>query len=137
MKFISSLVLSASALFLLSCSGGENTKYNDGVTASPPPATATTPATPGQPLNMPQTQTSSTATAGAVNPAHGEPNHRCDIPVGAPLSTPVQPSLNPVVPGQTVPQFNPQAGATAPGMNPPHGQPGHDCAIPVGAPLNK
>ena len=24
----------------------------------------------------------------AMNPAHGQPNHRCDIPVGAPLNSP-------------------------------------------------
>ena len=79
-----------------------------------------------------------------MNPAHGEPGHRCDIPVGSPLSQPVQnpaaaaptPAAAPVIPQQTtvVPQSTaPQA--TAPGMNPPHGQPGHRCDIPVGSPL--
>jgi hypothetical protein len=86
----------------------------------------------------------STAT-GAVNPAHGQPGHRCDISVGAPLSAPA---------GQNVPQQTAvQAGnpvvkttstavnttkkpvAVAKGMNPAHGQAGHRCDIPVGASL--
>lgn len=28
------------------------------------------------------------ATAEGMNPAHGQPGHRCDIPVGAPLNSP-------------------------------------------------
>ena len=69
----------------------------------------------------------------ALNPEHGQPGHRCDIEVGAPLDLPAQPRL-------TTPQpaFQPQvSGSVAAGTNPPHGQPGHDCAIPVGAPLPK
>lgn len=58
------------------------------------------------------------------NPPHGQPNHRCDIPVGAPLNSP---------PAST----NKQAVNNAEVMlNPPHGQPNHRCDIPVGAPLN-
>lgn len=78
-----------------------------------------------------------TASGGAINPAHGEPGHRCDIPVGAPLSgnsansenTPVQTidmSQTKTIPTQT------SGGA---GINPPHGQPGHRCDIKVGDPL--
>lgn len=76
--------------------------------------------------------------APGMNPAHGEPGHRCDIPVGAPLSTPSKgaaPAATPQ-PIQVTPQAAPQAQATAPGMNPPHGQPGHRCDIPVGSPLS-
>ena len=29
----------------------------------------------------------STSVAAGMNPAHGQPGHRCDIPVGAPLPT--------------------------------------------------
>ena len=86
----------------------------------------------------------------ALNPAHGEPGHRCDIAVGAPLnSAPSQPAsqeikmenIKPIemtvpAPGNTDPQA-PASVMTAPGMNPPHGEPGHDCAIPVGQPLKK
>lgn len=93
----------------------------------------------------PSVSSSSATTASGMNPPHGEPGHRCDIAVGAPLNSPA-----PKMPGsnndiQASTQSNPQAPltasevktATAPGMNPPHGEPGHDCAIPVGAPLKK
>jgi hypothetical protein len=95
------------------------------------PATVTTPAvTSAQPV-----------TAG-LNPAHGQPGHRCEIAVGAPLSsapaagsTPQQVVQNPKpVTMSTVPSKAP-AGGTA-RINPAHGQPGHDCAVPVGQPLN-
>jgi hypothetical protein len=93
-----------------------------------------------------QNPTSSTlvSTAGAINPAHGAPGHRCDIAVGAPLnSAPSQTAQ----PAQTV-QVNPAQqnvvtttttaapAKVAKGMNPAHGQPGHRCDIPVGSPLN-
>lgn len=88
-------------------------------------------------------------TTGGINPAHGQPGHRCDIAVGAPLnSAPTQTQTQPTAqPGQTVQvNANQQKMVTtttvaAPvkvgkGMNPSHGQPGHRCDIPVGAPLN-
>jgi hypothetical protein len=67
----------------------------------------------------------------ALNPEHGQPGHRCEIAVGAPLnSAPTTaapkvslPTPQPIVPGSSVT------------LNPPHGQPGHDCAVPVGQPL--
>lgn len=73
--------------------------------------------------------------AKGLNPAHGQPGHRCDIAVGAPLnSAPVAPvAVKPPVQQVTTPQAPVK---TAPGMNPPHGQPGHRCDISVGAPLN-
>lgn len=83
-----------------------------------------------------------TTTAPGMNPPHGQPNHRCDIAVGAPLnSKPNAPATTaPVVtttqqPAQTVTTTQ-QPVVTAPGMNPPHGQPNHRCDIAVGAPLN-
>lgn len=83
-----------------------------------------------------------------MNPPHGQPGHRCEIAVGAPLnSKPVQPTATsqpvtqPVTlnaPTQAPVTANNQQPPvkTAPGMNPPHGQPGHRCDIAVGAPLN-
>ena len=81
-----------------------------------------------------------TTTAG-LNPAHGQPNHRCDIAVGAPLSTPVQTgqpqaaqtiqTVQPVKPSTVIP-----VGGSTAKLNPAHGEPGHDCKIPVGQPLN-
>jgi hypothetical protein len=97
-------------------------------TTSPVPV-----AEPGEaaPLMAPES-----VTASGVNPPHGQPNHRCDIAVGAPLNspkatqygTPLTSPLN--VPAQT------STPSTAPGMNPPHGQPNHRCDIAVGAPLD-
>jgi hypothetical protein len=67
-----------------------------------------------------------------LNPKHGEPGHRCDIGIGAPLdSKPTQVvTTQPAVVKQTV------AIKTGKGLNPPHGQPNHRCDIAVGAPLN-
>jgi hypothetical protein len=93
--------------------------------------------------------TASTANAGALNPAHGQPGHRCEIAVGAPLSTApaaptatvAQPTAQPITVKQNAPTMVPTAAPapaapTAKGMNPPHGQPGHRCEIAVGAPLD-
>lgn len=112
---------------------------------APSPAAMTPVPQPGQAV----------ATATGMNPPHGQPNHRCDIAVGAPLNSPpgktapAQPAMtiNPaqmkqqgtrMTPATSTPALlNPgQAVATAPGMNPPHGQAGHRCDIAVGAPLN-
>lgn len=82
-----------------------------------------------------------TTTSTGMNPAHGQPGHRCDIQVGAPLNSPV-----PATAQQTTaiaPNPAPSATAqteitpTAEGMNPPHGQTNHRCDIAVGAPLPK
>lgn len=99
-------------------------KRND--TAKPEISTQGTPALPAQ--------------AGgenlSLNPAHGQPGHRCDLAVGAPLvnsdGTPV-PAANP----QNI-QSAPVSTAPEPAglkVNPAHGQPGHRCDIQVGAPL--
>ncbi len=97
--------------------------------ATPAPAAAAAPATGG-------------SAAGGLNPAHGAPGHRCDIAVGAPLSTPVSAAA----PATTAsPSMMQQQAPAQPAMaqptsgsgrtNPPHGAPGHDCGVPVGAPL--
>lgn len=95
------------------------------------------------------------ATPKGMNPPHGQPGHRCDISVGAPLNSPakstatnIQPTVTqattvtPAMMNQTnnaPPQtVSPIVNApTAPGMNPPHGQEGHVCGVEVGAPLPK
>lgn len=89
------------------------------------------------------------ATTVTLNPPHGEPFHRCDIPVGSPLSD------APAKPAPTINRTGTGAGPTlenaarlsnrtsspavtnanAPKLNPPHGQPFHRCEIPVGSPL--
>lgn len=66
----------------------------------------------------------------ALNPAHGQPNHRCDIPVGAPLNS--SPSNTNT---QQSPLMNNGSSPATGKLNPPHGQPGHRCDIKVGDPL--
>ncbi len=79
-----------------------------------------------------------------INPAHGQPNHRCDVAVGAPLNsapnngsasiaqTNVQPQNTQTISSK---MSTPKV-VTAKGMNPPHGEKGHRCDIAVGAPLS-
>lgn len=101
-----------------------------------------------------QNNSTAAVTAPGMNPPHGQPGHRCDIPVGQPLnSKPAQsgqtPSTTPnqaqtiqIDPNSLQPgKFSVENGKaknvkTAKGMNPPHGEPGHRCDIPVGQPLN-
>ena len=109
---------------------------------------------PNTAVQTPQTQPQTPAVAKAgMNPPHGQPGHRCDISVGAPLSSPVVKAATPAtISGQpssttTVTAPSSQSGSTvlkndtpavtAPGMNPPHGQEGHKCEIAVGQPLPK
>ncbi|GAB3193860.1 hypothetical protein ABID22_000422 [Pontibacter aydingkolensis] len=131
MKIFSRLLLPVAVLGFVACSEKEQKTNNT-------PAATTT--APFNTTATPAAGTTNGATA-ALNPEHGQPNHRCDIPVGAPLNTPVQPKLNAPTPTTTItppmpqPQMQQSTGTVAAGTNPPHGQPGHDCAKPVGAPL--
>lgn len=81
-------------------------------------------------------QSNAVKTTSVLNPEHGQPGHRCDIAVGAPLNSPVRavPQTAPV-PQVSLPASQPIMPAGSVTLNPPHGQPGHDCAIPVGQPL--
>lgn len=108
----------------------------------------------GQPVSTGQAPVT---TKPGMNPPHGQPGHRCDIAVGAPLNSKAQSNnagaatvqqINPNTftttqattsqPAVSTPaSLDPNAPVTAPGMNPPHGQPGHQCGIAVGAPLPK
>ncbi len=106
---------------------------------APAPVAVPTPA----PAPQPAPQPTAKKTAPGMNPPHGEPGHRCDIAVGAPLSSaPATPAAAPQQTQTITPVSNPVPAAenaipttTAPGMNPPHGEPGHRCDIAVGAPL--
>jgi hypothetical protein len=96
---------------------------------------------------VPAEKAGSIATGAGLNPAHGQPGHRCDIAVGMPLnSAPVkanakQPTVQTVAapvaqaPVSTTTPVNNAASAGNARLNPAHGQPGHDCAVQVGAPL--
>lgn len=110
---------------------------NNGNVVMPMPSANT-----GQPqIVLPQGQKPQNAgvTAPGMNPPHGQPGHRCDIAVGAPLNSP-KTNVAPAPVTTTTTKAQPATIAapttTAPGMNPPHGQPGHRCDIAVGAPLN-
>lgn len=125
MKFKSHLILAASIVMLAACT--ENKKAENS-------AVGTTPAN----FSAPSAQQQPATTTAGLNPAHGQPGHRCDIPVGAALSTPVQSNgSTPAVLPQPAATPLPTSNTVTPGTNPPHGQPGHDCSIAVGAPLNK
>lgn len=94
------------------------------------------------PNSTPATSSAVATTSADANPAHGQPGHRCDIPVGASLSTPAAPT--PAATQNSAPQNTATQPATIPapvvteaGMNPPHGQENHRCDIAVGAPLPK
>jgi hypothetical protein len=84
------------------------------------------------------------AFAQTLNPKHGQPGHRCDLPVGAPPNSAQKPVVNLATQslntfGQAVTasaKTNPALAASAQTLNPKHGQPGHRCDLPVGAPLN-
>ncbi len=87
-------------------------------------------------ITLPQQQTASIS-GQKLNPKHGEPGHRCDIAVGAPLNSPPSNTVAasaPQVskPAVVLPQQPAPAGLK---INPKHGEPGHRCDIAVGAPL--
>lgn len=84
-----------------------------------------------------QATDNSKATA-ALNPVHGEPGHRCDLPVGAPLDQAANTSVQQINTTTSNPNVSPVRvnGGDTPSINPAHGQPGHDCSVPVGAELN-
>ena len=146
------------------------------VCGTPPNSGTNTTATPQnvqaapQQIVMPQqannnkTIKASNATNGKINPAHGQPGHRCDIPAGAPLNAVPQKSVAPkaattntvttaptIVNPSTMPALQPTQSAqtneainVAPALlsngigaklNPEYGKPGHDCKVAVGQPL--
>ncbi|RYD79651.1 MAG: hypothetical protein EOP55_04235 [Sphingobacteriales bacterium] len=97
-----------------------------------------------QPLNITRaaapatknTAPAETSTAGVkLNPKHGAPNHRCDIAVGAPLSSKAAQSGITTVNAKAI-NVSATSIVSAKGVNPKHGEPNHRCDIPVGAPLN-
>jgi len=149
MKFIAFAASVFCVLIFVSC--GQNEAGGPRIEAAKPNLPAlSTPSTPGTTPVLPTGNPTAPIIASAkLNPAHGQPGHRCDIAVGAALPaagsapnfkppTPSAPVLN--KPAQTT--LNPpvvQAPVTtaaASGLNPAHGQPGHRCDIAVGQPLN-
>ena len=155
MKRVTLMIFAAAAL-AVSCKNTKNTEAQNSVTE-----TATAPETKSQEnvatqTSAPENTTVASNTASdkpALNPPHGQPYHRCDIAVGAPIDSPapVQNAAPQVAQPQSAPNagFNtnpispslaPPVSSTAdigpkPALNPPHGQPHHRCDLQVGAPL--
>lgn len=129
-------LLAATAFLLFSACGSEQ---NGLPPAQVPP-----------PVNAPATSLTApvaTPSDGSVklNPAHGEPGHVCELPVGAPLDgsgaaaapAATTPTVVPPPPAVTLPPAGASDGITLPAgtPNPAHGQPGHRCDVNVGDPL--
>jgi len=109
------LVLGIGGYFLIN----EKTSWADSETLDGYDSKAAAEQTPVESFDtaVPPVQQSIQSAAG-VNPPHGQPGHRCDIAVGAPLG------------GNSM-----LGNDTSVNLNPPHGQAGHRCDIAVGAPL--
>ena len=114
------------------------------------PSTTTPSTTPANTAPVPVNNI--VATTSKLNPAHGQPGHRCDISVGAPLPNGTTANAKPAAsnptlvasPAQAAPAIQPKPGITAgaipaiaSGINPAHGQPGHRCDVAVGSPIPK
>ncbi len=138
-------ILIASVTLLYSC---DKAKTNVAKTEAPKSDSAVniTSETVAAPAEVASVTNASTSGKPALNPEHGQPYHRCEIAVGAPIdSAPTQnvaqpstPSIlnpNPVpaaaTPAAPAPSFGPK-----PAVNPAHGEPHHRCDLAVGAPLS-
>ena len=153
-KLLGSCLL-ATVLFTACNSGSGTKKSNAATTPASLPGVTTTPANNASApvITAPSTNAATTGTTAAgTNPPHGQPGHRCDLAVGAPLNGAAAPSVT--IPGNkpannitiqpqpanttTMPMpTNTSGGGVRNGvkLNPPHGQPGHDCSVQVGQPL--
>ncbi len=154
MKTIHILLGGLISIAVISCNSGidQNTKSETPVQQTTgltnlPSANAITPMVSSGDTGKPLVNTSvQNNVSTAVNPAHGQPGHKCDVSVGAPLSAPAANSVTskaitpaaipqaPVVNNSQIQTAAPAQKTTA-GLNPAHGQPGHKCDISVGAPL--
>lgn len=123
-KRISAVLFAMVTLLVFSCR--ENQKTEDKANT-----TQTNTTTPVQ-----NTQTPVKSADGVtLNPSHGQPGHRCDIAVGAPLdSKPAQINTN-TQKSDVILDNNNTTTLPKGTLNPAHGQPGHNCAVKVGEPL--
>ena len=141
-------ILIASVALLYSCDKAKTTETvteapksdsaivgNDSATSVSATENAVTPA----PLNT--SPVASTSGKPALNPEHGQPYHRCEIAVGAPIdSAPAQQNAPQTqTPSILSPNIAPAPQAQSlgpkPALNPAHGEPHHRCELAVGAPL--
>lgn len=135
MKYLFPAAAFLSSILLISCDSKPDNKEQ---VAAPSVSPLTT-----DPL-LPVSNDSAAAFKAGVtlNPQHGQPGHRCDIAVGAPLNAPAT-SIQPNASVTTAPATSietkkvlPEVNSSSTGLNPKHGEPGHRCDIAVGAPLN-
>jgi hypothetical protein len=153
------------SVLLTACNSGSSTRRSQasappslpGLTTSPgnkvAASAATAPVVPAPVASntasvTPSAGTAAVSTAKGTNPPHGQPGHRCDVAVGAPLDGSAAPSVTLPTPAQQTTNTTitpttaavttpaPATPAVAKGKNPAHGQPGHRCDIAVGAPLD-
>jgi hypothetical protein len=138
MKYLFPAATFLSFIFLVSCDTNTDNKEQVAAPSVSPLTTA-----PVSPVNN---DTAAAFKAGVtLNPQHGQPGHRCDIAVGAPLNAPAT-SIQPEVSATTAPvtttttidtkKVLPEVNSSSTALNPKHGEPGHRCDIAVGAPLN-
>lgn len=140
MKYLYPAAVFVFFIFFVSCDGESDSKEQLQAPSVSPLTTS-----PSLPAN---TDSAAAFKAGVtLNPQHGQPGHRCDIAVGAPLNAPatnIQPNVTTTPPASSattntnigVPKVLPQANTSSTALNPKHGEPGHRCDIAVGAPLN-
>lgn len=128
--------MAAALVFFVSCGNNDQKEASEAVLESAPQE-LTLEQKRAQLRNVAPVQTSNATATGNINPPHGQPGHRCDIPVGAPLDggaatkKPVK-----VTPSSGEQPINLSGdNAAKPAINPPHGQPGHRCDVKVGDPL--
>lgn len=147
MKYRLSVALIFFLVILVSCGQNEGGGASLAPTASVP--NISVPANPSANPVLPGNTAAPIIPGGKLNPAHGQPGHRCDLAVGAPLpsttasapllntptAAPLQTAASATTP-VTIPQPAANTAANGKGLNPAHGQPGHRCDIPVGQPLN-
>ena len=138
MKYLFPAATVLSFIFLVSCDSKPDNREQLAAPSVSPLTTA-----PVLPVNN---DSAAAFKAGvALNPQHGQPGHRCDIAVGAPLNAPAT-SIQPTVSATTAPvttttnidtkKVLPEGNSSGTALNPKHGVPGHRCDIAVGAPLN-
>lgn len=126
--FISLLTFSTFTFFVASCNNTEEQKQlagsQDNLSAHAQLSADGSSANTSQSANQP-----------GLNPQHGQPGHRCDLAVGAPL--PANGEKKQVATSTQTPTPAAKPNDTNPVLiNPQHGQPGHRCDLQVGAPIN-
>lgn len=105
--FLGALVVAASAISACTSDTSADAATKTGTDSAASSSMTSQPATTPAAQTGITTSTPSTSTDNkdvALNPPHGQPNHRCDIPVGAPLNSPPGGGGNPMQVPSTGPQ---------------------------------